>query len=308
MNSYRCYGLTIRSAIELPELGVADASAPADVEILVTDAESDDRPPAVDQPHFLWREAESVGLEVPGVGRFRVDRGDRIVVSRRPGADERDIRLFLLGTAMGALMVQRGHLVLHGNALRVGDACGIVVGHSGAGKSTLAAEFVRREYEVLADDVVPVNGSGQALPGYPRLKLWLDALSVLDLSAQNLDRVTATADKFHVPVARGPLSPLPVRWIFVLESHASSELQLQTARGVEAYELLREHTYRPELIHDDTAFEKHLRQCSALVGTARVVRVLRPAASMTPSATADAILAAVGAHSSIEEATIKDIA
>jgi hypothetical protein len=99
-----------------------------------------------------------------------------------------------------------------------------------------------------------------------------------------------------------------VRWIFVLESHESSELQLQTARGVEAYELLREHTYRPELIHDDAAFGKHLRQCSALVGTARVARVLRPAASMTPSATADAILAAVGAHGSITEAPIKDIA
>jgi len=308
MNSYRCYGLTIRSAIELPELGTADASAPADVEILVLDAELDDRPPAVDQPHFAWREAESVGIDVPGVARYRVDRGERIVVSRRPGADDRDVRLFLLGTAMGALMVQRGHLVLHGNALRVGDACGIVVGHSGAGKSTLAAEFVRRGFDVLADDVVPVNGHGHALPGYPRLKLWLDALSLLELSAHDLDRITATADKFHVPVARGPLSPLPVRWIFVLESHESSELQLQTARGVEAYELLREHTYRPELIHDDAAFGKHLRQCSALVGTARVARVLRPAASMTPSATADAILAAVGAHGSITEATIKDIA
>ena len=44
MNSYRCYGLTIRSAIELPELGTADASAPADVEILVMDADPDDRP------------------------------------------------------------------------------------------------------------------------------------------------------------------------------------------------------------------------------------------------------------------------
>jgi hypothetical protein len=79
-------------------------------------------------------------------------------------------------------------------------------------------------------------------------------------------------------------------------------------RGVEAYELLREHTYRPELIHDDAAFERHLRQCSALVGTARVSRVLRPAASMTPSATAAAILAAVGAHDSMAEATIRDIA
>jgi hypothetical protein len=188
-------------------------------------------------------------------------------------------------------MMQRDHLVLHGNAIRVGDAVAVVLGHSGSGKSTLAAEFARRGYDVLSDDVVPVDAGGRAVPGYPRIKLWDDALERLGVGTDGLERINDDHEKFQLPLRRGGLEPLPLRWVYVLERHAGSELTVEPVHGALTFSLLHEHTYRNELVHGPEASARHLQQCSRLMRTARLARVRRPAETMTAEATADTILA-----------------
>lgn len=291
---YPCYGLVLRSEIPLPDLGAPLASAgPADVTIRYGELPAPD--PSLMLPLGLWRDGSTCGIEVPDVGRYQARGGTEIVVDPLPSADPRAVRLFLLGSAMGATMMLRGCLVLHGNAIRVGPrddpACAVVLGHSGAGKSTLAAEFDRRGYDVLSDDVVPVDAAGLALPGYPRIKLWDDALDRLGRSRDDLERIHDAHEKFQVPLERRPLEPLPVRWIYVLERHAGEGLTVERAHGALVFALLHEHTYRNELVHGPAAVAGHLQQCARLTERARMMRVLRPAETMTAEATAEAILA-----------------
>ena len=292
MFTYRCYGLVIRSDIELRELGADPVAPSTPVDVVIQRGSVGPPPPsAVELPWGLWRDGDVCGVDIPDVARYEVSRGERIVVDCHPQADERDVRLYLLGTMLGAILMQRGHLVLHGNAIRVDSSAAVVVGRSGAGKSTLAAEFSRRGLDLLSDDVVPVDATGNALPGYPRIKLWGDALEALGLDTDGYERIIASRAKFHVPISRGRLDALPLRWVYVLETHAGPELELTEAAGVDAFELLHEHTYRRELLADRAASWQHLQQCAGVAERARVARVLRPAATMTAEATADAILA-----------------
>lgn len=293
---YSCYGLTIASEIPLPDLAPADGDGHADVTIRYGDLEPGD--PVLMLPNGLWRSGDICGIDVPDVGRYEARGGTEIVVDPLPGVDERNVRLYLMGTAIGATMMLRGALVLHGNSFRIGDACAVVLGHSGSGKSTLAAEFDRRGFDVLSDDVVPVDGDGFALPGYPRIKLWDDALDRLGHDSDALERVHAEVDKFHLPLRRGDLSPLPLRWVYVLERHHGADLTVEPAQGAVSFSLLHEHTYRNELVHGPAAAAAHLQQCAALVDRARVRRVLRPAETMTAEATADVILADIAADRS----------
>jgi len=287
---HRCYGLTIHSEIPLPDLGPTAAAGP-DVDVTVRRATLGEPPAtAIRLPLGLWRDEGLIGLDVPETASFVVRRGSEILVDAAPAADPANVRLFLLGTVMGALMSQRGNLVLHGNAFRVGDACAVVVGRSGAGKSTLAAEFLRRGHEVLSDDVVPVDPAGFALPGHPRIKLWEDAVARLGLDASSLDRVTTSVEKFQLPISRACTEPLPLRWLYVLERHAEPDLVVTPANGAEVFALLHEHTYRNELLAGDPVLHDHLTQCARLARSARVCRITRPAATMTAEATADAIL------------------
>jgi len=86
-----------------------------------------------------------------------------------------DVRLFLLGSAIGALMHQRGLLVLHGSTVKVGDECVVFLGSSGVGKSTLATQLRHRGYACLGDDVCAISigedGVPYAAPAYPPASL-----------------------------------------------------------------------------------------------------------------------------------------
>jgi len=293
----RCYGLTVESEIPLPDLGPAVRPTAVAPDVIVRRGRLGAPPAdAAALPLGLWRTDDLIGFGVPGTGSYLVTGGREIVVDVEPGADASAVRLYLLGTAMGALMMQRGHLVLHGNAFRVGDAAAVVVGRSGAGKSTLAAELQRRGLDVLADDVVPVDAQGRALPGYPRIKLWGDAVARLGVDAEGLERVASSVDKFQLPIQRTRSEALPLRWVYVLERHTGTDLRVTAASGMETFSLLHEHTYRNELVHGDAAAREHLALCARVAERVRVARVTRPAETMTAEATADAILSDMTRH------------
>lgn len=295
---YSCYDLIVESDFDLPELGnPTDRSMAAD--LIIRRGPVPEPEAAVDPTTGLWRTGEVCGIELPEIARYRIAQeasGTTITVEPHDSADPATVRLFLLGSAMGAAMMLRGCLVLHGNAVRIGDGCIVVLGHSGAGKSTLAAEFHRRGFDVLSDDVVPVE-NGLALPGYPRMKLWQDALERLGAGTDGLQRIHADHDKFHVPLRRSALGPLPVRAIYVLEQHRGDDLRVEPAQGAVQFALLHEHTYRNELIGSDGAAQ-HLQACAALLQQIRVRRIVRPAGQDTVQSSADLILADLDASPS----------
>ena len=96
-------------------------------------------------------------LRVPDVGRFLIKGGQEITFGLDAGVDERDAVVFMLGSAFGILLHQRGNLVLHASAVAVGSGVVIFCGPSRAGKSTLAAALVRQGYPFITDDVCHVG-------------------------------------------------------------------------------------------------------------------------------------------------------
>ena len=144
----------------------------------------------------LHVEGEALLLTIPDVARYRIEGGTEIVVDAHPSAPDRNIRLYLLGLAFGALLHQRGLLPLHANAVEVDGKAVAFMGESGAGKSTLAAWFHDRGHRIVADDVCVVGFSkgGQAFahPGLPRLRLWDEALEASGRSAADFQNPTST--------------------------------------------------------------------------------------------------------------------
>ena len=56
-------------------------------------------------------------LRVPRLARFRITAGRDIDVETEPGVSDHEVAGFVLGTAFGILLHQRGALVLHGAAV-----------------------------------------------------------------------------------------------------------------------------------------------------------------------------------------------
>jgi hypothetical protein len=195
---YTAYGLRIKSELFLPDLLAAQSGEP-DVSIHYGPV-----PMALLHPRGIGgayqASPEVFLLTVPGIARYLVCDGREICIEPAPTATDDDVRIFMLGSAMGALLHQRQRLVLHASAIQTDLGAVLFTGHSGAGKSTLLAAMVQRGYAMLADDITVVqfgaDGAPVAIPGYPCTRLWADAAAKLNHPTEPLRRVREALEVF----------------------------------------------------------------------------------------------------------------
>ena len=241
---------------------------------------------------YLWVSPQALWLQVPEVARFLVQDGKEIFIDPVPNIDEDSIRVFLLGSALGALLFQRGHLVLHGNGIQVDGKCLVCVGPSGAGKSTLAAAFRQRGYSLLADDVVPVDAQCRAIPGFPRIKLWQDTADKLGIETQSLRRIRPDMEKFNFPLTeQDPLEPLPIRWVYILGSHQQPTIESTLIKGMRRFQPLYRNTYRVRFLEGMALRPDHLKLCGQLASQIHLTRIIRPERGFELDQLVDYILA-----------------
>lgn len=278
---YSCFDFRLRSEIRLGELtpvGEADTRPQVDIRL--------GRVPEVlagSAPAQLGIQAadDTVLLTVPEVARYLVRGGREIVVDPAPGGSERNVRLFLLGSALGILSHRRGLLPLHANAVIASGGAYAFGGHSGAGKSTLAAHFAREGYEVLCDDVCAISfaedGTPLAWPGLPRLKLWGDAAKAFGHDSASLDRAIEGFDKYHVPLAEaGAVRAVPFRRLYLLARTEEGEAPaISRLHGQRAMAVVMEHTYRNGYLAPMGLAAQHFRLCAELMRRAEVYEARR---------------------------------
>jgi hypothetical protein len=302
MYHYRCYGLSISSDLELPELLPAQFET-ADVVISKDQIASDAITDGKQLGPFLCADRTQLLMDVPDVARYLIKSGNRITYQPLGDVDADSIRVFLLGSCFGALLFQRGFLVLHGNAVQVGGGCVICVGHSGAGKSTLAGALVQRGYSLLADDVCAINAHGFIEPGFPRIKLWADTAKRLGIDTLPLNRIRPEIEKFNWPLTDSFCNrSLPVRAVYVLRQHNKDEFVLDEVGGMDRFQLLRNYSYRPRFMKGMQLQPEHLKLCSALAQRTRIARITRPQAGFQLDALIDTLLGDLAAQGIYERA------
>jgi hypothetical protein len=262
--SYRLFGLRVRSELPLPELGPVTAAEAPDVRIVRGRVDS-----TGDEPFGLTVRGDSALLNIRGIGRFGIERGSGMTVEPAPGASERNVRLFLLGSAFAAILHQRGLLPLHANAVVVEGRAVAFMGHPGAGKSTLAAWFHDRGFPVLADDVCVVTwdeaGRPLANPGIPRLRLRPEAIEASGRNIGDYEPAFDDRDKFNVPTDRGGArEAVPLHHLYLLERSDSGGEDFDRLAGAAAVEALVANTYRGGYLPLMEGTGAHLLACARL--------------------------------------------
>ncbi|MGZ0172955.1 MAG: hypothetical protein ACKVHE_25755 [Planctomycetales bacterium] len=238
--------------------------------------------PTVDQvSEHDWHCVTDHGIHfgTRGVGKFLVRNGNEVLIQPETHATDRDIRPFVLGSAVGYLLHQRGSLPLHGSSVAVDDGCVLFLGRRGAGKSTLAALLNARGYPVVCDDIsavqVTADGDLAVAPGFPNLKLWRNSVEKLGADIRGLKQISNHIEKYAWPVDQSfAPNALPLKRIYVLGN--SDSLTLQELSSADALPWLRRFTYRRWVLQEMGLMGRHFELCGQLAARVPTASFQRP--------------------------------
>lgn len=276
--NYTAYGLNIASETYCPELKKGECEA----DLHIRYGSLMDIPITADRKwgsHVL--DEERILINIENTARYLVSGGKEIIIDEYENGSEDATRLFLLGSAMGTALHQRGVLPLHGNGIMHKGECIIFLGNTGAGKSTLAAAFNRRGYPILSDDVcaVRVSTGGKVLvsPGFPQVKLWKESVASFGVAWQGLRKVHPDEDKYVLPVNELYCeSPVPLKKIFILHFTEDGDFNFQELDPIDSIRVLRNNTYRPHIMKKAGKNAPHFKMYGEIAGQATVTRAFRP--------------------------------
>ncbi|MCM3166353.1 HPr kinase/phosphorylase [Peribacillus frigoritolerans] len=292
---YEAYGLTVSSDIALPEL----------LPINIVDDKTDIIIEKADL-HTLWFEhsvpdddfvikKDWIMFHVSKTAIFLIQSGNRIEFSPIDAAQEDEIRLYILGTCMGAILMQRKILPIHGSAVAIDGKAYAIVGDSGAGKSTLASAFLKRGYKLMSDDVIPVTLNNENIPivtpSYPQQKLWLESLNHFEMDSNNYQPLIVREDKFAVPVQDQFITEqLPLAGVFELIKGENDEIEIKSIQSLQRFYKLYHHTYRNFFIQKSGLMDWHFNTSAKMIKKIEFFQLRRPTNRFTAPDLSEIIL------------------
>jgi len=230
------------------------------------------------RPNFKIKE-DDFFLDIKNIAQYRVLGGQTILVNPYENADKESIELFLEGSALGALLHQRGILPFNGSSFLYKGKGIMICGNSGTGKSSLTAAFCQQGAAFINDDISPVSVLDLKtiiLPVKTRIKLWDDALNKLKISSDNLLRIRPQFNKFYLPMYE-EISEHKLDQIFILSTHNKDEFMAIELKGIDKYNVLRSQIYRKVYLRGmPETQKKYFKQLFSLAKNIPVIKVTRP--------------------------------
>ena len=278
---YHIAGLSVRSQICLTGLIDDQASPPDNVDVSIGFGAVPETFGCTTENLPTWEmDGDRFLLRIAKVARFLISSGREILVEAAKGCPPDDLSIFVSGTAFGILLHQRGRIVLHASAVRVGERAVLFCGPSGAGKSTLAAALGRSGFALVSDDICALDVGDRATSVEPdgrQLKLWSESIEGLALRVGKGIPVRTDIEKFYVEPALSHPGRLLVSAAYVLrESRPPLKQGIHKRNILDAARLLSANAYRPLLVSRMAQSDRYFKAAAAIANSIDVFHLTRP--------------------------------
>lgn len=275
---YRLFGITVESEMEFPGLIPDTANVP---DVTIKTGEVPASLPSILGYGALFQSApDDFLLNLEKIGAFRVQNGQTITIRPLKESTSGEIRIFLFGSVMAALLHQRKTLPIHASTVTDGKGAFLISGSSSAGKSSLSKALINRGYKLISDDlsvVSPISDhTFQVQPGIPHLRLWKDTLNYFDIDG-NTTKIRPGIEKYSLAVPDEFCSePKTIQCIIILSTLNKNEFSYRELTGAEKFNYVKNNTYRHQYIQGLGVIESHFRNLSSLLREIKVFLIERP--------------------------------
>lgn len=295
MNTYKAFGLTIESDIMLNELLPWRFDRP-DLVIKMGRVPKNLKNFAIDKPNRKIAR-DQFYLDIKGIAKYYVHEGKTIIYEPDKDACFEAVKLYLLGSCMGAVLYQRKILSLHGSCINIEGRGILLTGKSGAGKSTIASALLRQGYKLVTDDVAAIHVDGleklMVLPSYPSRKLWEDAIKRTGIKdqEQSINRISNDVKKYSVRCGDCfEENPTALNMIFEIAIAVTAEIKIAEITGAQKLDVIIRNSYRRLMPQAMALREWHFQECVGIANKVRIFKIIRPPNTYLENEIADMIL------------------
>lgn len=279
---YTAYELNIQSEIPLPELLSAKEKkcVKPDITISYRKVPKNIRQ-AVEEGKTFNFEKNEMWFSIQKVAVYYIYNGETIIVDTCEGYNKDHLRLFLLGSAFGMLLLQRNNVAVHGSTLVIDGKSVIFTGLSGAGKSTLSVGLRNKGYKFLTDDISAIgetyDGDFYVKPGFPQQKLCKDAMIKMGYNLDKFFKVNDDKDKYALPVGSFfSEKSVPLAAIFELVVGDVDNVEIINVTGSEKILRMMKNIYLIDVTQYSGMENSFFKKCIEIANKTPYYRIIRP--------------------------------
>lgn len=279
---YRLYGLNVISDIEIPQLIQINVNDKGNIDVVIRVGKM---PEKISKYRNKGRKNKyrhnRMWINIDDVAQYYLYKGREIIIEPYDESDINDIRVFLLGTIFGGLLIQRQILAIHGGAVDIDGNGVIITGDSGAGKSTLTSAFVDLGYKMITDDVAVIRSSDKNEifidPAYPQRKLCKDAIYNFGYELNKFNKAYGQRDKFFIRIPdKFSYKPVKLKAIFEICISDNDKVEIEEINGFEKIDIIRKNIYRIEILNKVGMKERYFNMLLNLSKDIETYRIKRP--------------------------------
>lgn len=278
---YRIYGLNIKSDIRCDELMTLTEGYQAIIDVEVKLGTVSQEIMQKSQEGLLSDFMDQdIWFQVPKLAIYWIRNGREIIIQTQGNVDLDQVKLFVLGSSLGMIMLQRNQLAIHGGTVVLDNKGLLITGERGAGKSTLTSALREKGYLLVADDVSALDVSNSLIhPAYPQQKVCEDIMDNLGYDKTHYKSLRMDSKiKYLIPTRhqfKSDSVPLKAIVELVCEDEASS-LHVQELKGSEKLMTIYRNIYRIEMKIRLGVTPNFFKQCIELSQNTPVYRISRP--------------------------------
>lgn len=197
---YKVYGLSIESEIEIEEF-IVNENKEVDVSITINSMPGDIGK-LFNEGRRSDYSKDRAWFHIDNIADYYISDGKTIIVKPYENFDKTMLKVYLMCSCIGFIMLQRDKIAIHGGVVTIDDNGVIFTGDRGAGKSTLTTALRNRGYRFISDDVAAtyIDKVPYVHPGFPYQKLCDDIVEDMGYEKEKCESIVGYEKvKYIVP-------------------------------------------------------------------------------------------------------------